>query len=287
MTLRPVFAALLTAAICLPAVVGAQATSGQKIQVKPGDLILVENADRVRVVRRREAQLRAIYNAQQRWLVLLVDYASPGADPDGQVDASYRYEDVTGDWPLGERWDGRAVIDDYSIAGEAGLYGIGFSSPGGLIQVLGPPEGTVFRDPSAVAALVFRRTGRGRPGLSFDLAEQEQVRLFTAAVRATTPYPQPSAPIRVGGNIKTPAKIHDVRPVYPDEALKARITGMVILEAIIGVDGTVTEARVVRSIPELDAAAVDAVKQWRFVPTLLNGAPVPVIMTVTVNFTLQ
>ncbi len=60
-----------------------------------------------------------------------------------------------------------------------------------------------------------------------------------------------------------------------------------ILEATIGTDGTVKDLKVLRSIPLLDAAAIDAVKQWQYTPTTLNGVPVPVIMTVTVNFTLQ
>jgi periplasmic protein TonB len=78
-----------------------------------------------------------------------------------------------------------------------------------------------------------------------------------------------------------------VNPVYPPIAQSARVQGVVIVEAIIGPDGRVTEAKVLRSIPLLDAAALDAVKQWVYTPTLLNGVPVPVIMTVTVNFTLQ
>ena len=90
--------------------------------------------------------------------------------------------------------------------------------------------------------------------------------------------------IRVGGNIKTPTKIRDVRPAYPPIAQAAGVAGVVIIEARIGTDGSVEEARVLRSIPLLDQAAVDAVMQWRFVPTLLNGQAVPVIMTVTVNF---
>lgn len=93
--------------------------------------------------------------------------------------------------------------------------------------------------------------------------------------------------VRVGGNIKPPTKIHDVRPVYPDIALAARVSGVVILETLIGPDGSVHDARVLRSIPLLDQAALDAVMQWRFTPTLLNGQPVPVIMTVTVNFTVE
>ena len=95
------------------------------------------------------------------------------------------------------------------------------------------------------------------------------------------------APVRVGGNIKTPAKILNVSPVYPPEAQAAGISGVVILEAVIDTQGSVRNTKVLRSIPALDQAALDAVKEWRFQPTLLNGAPVPVIMTVTVNFTVQ
>jgi protein TonB len=101
------------------------------------------------------------------------------------------------------------------------------------------------------------------------------------------PPPPPSQPVRVGGNIKTPNKLKHVNPVYPPIAQSARVQGVVIVEATIGADGSVQNARVLRSIPLLDAAALDAVKQWQFTPTLLNGVPVPVIMTVTVQFTLQ
>ena len=101
------------------------------------------------------------------------------------------------------------------------------------------------------------------------------------------PPPPPAAPVRVGGNIKPPTKIKDVAPVYPPIAQSARVQGVVIIEATIGPNGQVQDARVLRSIPLLDQAALDAVKQWEFTPTLLNGVPVPVIMTVTVQFTLS
>jgi periplasmic protein TonB len=93
--------------------------------------------------------------------------------------------------------------------------------------------------------------------------------------------------VRVGGNIKPPTKVKDVKPEYPAIARSARVQGVVIIEAVIGPNGNVEETKVLRSIPLLDAAALDAVKQWTFTPTLLNGVPVPVIMTVTVNFALQ
>jgi TonB family protein len=93
--------------------------------------------------------------------------------------------------------------------------------------------------------------------------------------------------LRVGGNIKAPAKVKDVRPVYPPIAREAGVSGVVIIEVRVGTDGRIEDGHVLKSIPLLDEAALDAVKQWEFVPTLLNGAPVPIIMTVTVNFYLD
>ncbi len=101
------------------------------------------------------------------------------------------------------------------------------------------------------------------------------------------PAPPPGGAVRVGGNIAQPQKIKDVRPQYPPEAQQARIQGVVILEVVVGADGKVTSANVLRSIPMLDQAAIDAVRQWEFTPTILNGVAVPVIMTVTVDFNLQ
>ena len=101
------------------------------------------------------------------------------------------------------------------------------------------------------------------------------------------PPPPPPAPVRVGGNIRAPQKTRNVNPVYPQIAQSARVQGVVIIEATIGPSGKVQDARVLRSIPLLDQAALDAVRQWEYSPTLLNGVPVPVIMSVTVNFTLQ
>lgn len=101
------------------------------------------------------------------------------------------------------------------------------------------------------------------------------------------PAPTVVTPVRPGGKVKYPEKIRDVRPVYPQIAIAAKVEGTVIIEAVIGVDGRVKDARVLRSIPLLDRAALDAVNQWLFSPTLLNEVPVPVIITVTVAFKLQ
>jgi len=93
------------------------------------------------------------------------------------------------------------------------------------------------------------------------------------------------APVRIGGKIQAPLKIKNVEPVYPATAQSARVAGVVTIEATIGPDGKVIDAKVVRSIPLLDQAALDAVRQWEYRPTLLNGVPVPVLVTVTINFT--
>jgi TonB family protein len=93
------------------------------------------------------------------------------------------------------------------------------------------------------------------------------------------------AAVRIGGRIKVPTKIKDVKPVYPAIAQSARVAGVVTIEATIGPDGKVIDAKVVRSIPLLDQAALDAVRQWEYTPTLLNGVPVSVLVTVTINFT--
>ena len=94
-----------------------------------------------------------------------------------------------------------------------------------------------------------------------------------------------AAAVRVGGPIKPPIKISDVKPVYPALAQSARVSGTVVIEATIDTNGSVIDATVVKSVPLLDQAALDAVRQWVYMPTLLNGVAVPVLMTVTVNFT--
>ena len=99
--------------------------------------------------------------------------------------------------------------------------------------------------------------------------------------------PNGVSPLRLGGDIHVPTKLKDVPAAYPPGAREAGVQGVVILEAVIDESGNVSTARVLRSIPLLDQAAIDAVRQWQFTPTLLNGAPVPVVMTVTINFTLR
>jgi protein TonB len=96
-----------------------------------------------------------------------------------------------------------------------------------------------------------------------------------------------TGPLRVGGGIKPPRKIRDVKPVYPTGVLADQLRGTVIIEATIGTDGKVRSAKVLHSVPALDHAALEAVRQWEYTPSLLDGLPVAVVFTVIVNFIIQ
>ncbi len=92
-------------------------------------------------------------------------------------------------------------------------------------------------------------------------------------------------PLRVS-RVTAPRKRHHVNPSYPTLAAQARVQGTVELEATIDESGNVVDLRVLRSIPLLDAAALEAVRLWKYDPTLLNGSPVPILMSVSVRFEL-
>ena len=101
------------------------------------------------------------------------------------------------------------------------------------------------------------------------------------------PPPAPPAPVRTGGQIQAPALVKRVRPIYPPIAVDAQVQGVVILEATVGRDGRVEDVAVLRSIPLLDKAAIDAVRQWVYAPLLLNGQAERFVLTVTVSFSLS
>ena len=102
------------------------------------------------------------------------------------------------------------------------------------------------------------------------------------------PPPAPKRPVRVGGQIRTPALVHRVEPIYPDVAAAAHITGLVILEAQVGTDGCVESVTVLRSRHRLlDEAAIDALKQWQYSPLVLNGIATSFVLTVTFTFSAR
>ncbi len=108
-----------------------------------------------------------------------------------------------------------------------------------------------------------------------------------AVAPAPTTNPDATGAYRIGNGLMPPKKMKDVPPAYPAAAQEARVQGVVIMEARVDEQGNVSDVRVLRSIPLLDEAAVDAVKQWQYTPTLMNGVAVPIMMTVTVSFTLR
>ena len=102
------------------------------------------------------------------------------------------------------------------------------------------------------------------------------------------PPPAPKGPVRIGGQIQAPALVKRVEPSYPPIAVSAHLEGVVILEAIVGRDGTVDEVKVLRSVhPLLDREAELALKQWRYSPLVLNGIAERFVLTVTLSFHLQ
>jgi protein TonB len=105
-------------------------------------------------------------------------------------------------------------------------------------------------------------------------------------VLATPPQPIPAKRTRVAARVAEANLIPDVPPQYPPDAGRARIEGTVVLMAMIGKDGTVKDVRVESGLPILAQAAIDAVKQWRYKPYLMNGQPVEVDSRITINFTL-
>jgi TonB family protein len=306
---RPFLAAsvLLFAASQVPAAERPQtrppAPVGQDIVAKDGDRVILEEDARVQVVRRRAATVRTIFNQAQRLLIVLIDYPpAPGAMPDGTVDSMVSYFDIDGTWPLGARWEGATTVEEYSTAAGPFARGVGLTTPAGVVQLF--PDSSPFeplpRDPSAIAALSFRGSNGGGGNLSFDQAERQQLAQAAglAGTRGgsagaaggfvtgstTSRGPAQGGMNVVGGVRGAPQKIRDVEPIYPDEARRANVRGVVIVEITVGVDGSVMDARIVRSIPLLDAAALDAVRLWQYEPVRDHGIPVPVIMTVSVPF---
>jgi TonB family protein len=112
--------------------------------------------------------------------------------------------------------------------------------------------------------------------------------LLASMSLAQTPPAAEGPPYRVGGNILRPEKISGASPTYTKEARKARVTGAVVLDALIDEKGNVTDVKILQGLMSgLDESTVEAVKNWKFRPATLDGRPVPVYYTLTVNFTTE
>jgi TonB family protein len=162
--------------------------------------------------------------------------------------------------------------------------GVSGGVPGGVVRREGGvPGGVVRREMEFVPA-----PGQGAPPPP--PPPPPPTEMATIAYPQSVPIPEfvdGVRPVRVGGGIKPPVKVRDVKPFYPPIAQSARIQGVVIIQAVIDTAGNVASATVLRGQPLLDEAALQAVGQWQFQPTVLNNVPTPVVMTVTVNFAMQ
>jgi TonB family protein len=118
----------------------------------------------------------------------------------------------------------------------------------------------------------------------FELKDEDKK---AAAEKAGTKGEEEKGAVRATGEINPPRLIKRVDPVYPEEARKAGIQGIVILEAMTDAKGNIVRVKVLNSIPELDQAAVDALKQWKYEPMIIDGKPTGVVFTVTVRFALH
>ena len=169
-------------------------------------------------------------------------------------------------------------------------------------DVLGMSATSAFAQAQQAAA-----SGRGEPPVS--VASDREVLAFVRLKPGAIGYVSASAPVQgvkvlavgkagergtetaleplpVGGVVKAPVKIVDVRPIYPALAKQTRAHGMVEIDIVVGPEGDVAQARVTKSVPLLDRAALDAVKKWKYAPTIVNGVAVPVKLSVGLSFAM-
>jgi len=150
-----------------------------------------------------------------------------------------------------------------------------------------PPVAAPIEAPPTIAAETGREAevwNKVEPG--FEKGVEGGVAGTTGAAIDLAPPAPPAAPVRIGGSISAPKLVKRVEPDYPAAAQTAQIQGIVILEATVDEQGTVDKVKVLRSNSLLDAAAMTAVKQWKYAPLLLNGKATPFVLTVTVSFDL-
>ena len=191
--------------------------------------------------------------------------------------------------PTTEVDSAKAAVDK-AVSGGAGQYAAGSlkaaeDARAALDAELKAQDSKWMKSYDKTKDLAAAATSAGNKAAADALAGKEKADGLVAKQRVEAARAKAkAAAVKVGGQVKSPTKIKDVTPVYPQIAKSARVSGAVVIEATIGADGKVIDTRIVRSVPLLDEAAVDAVRQWEYTPALLNGAPVPVLLTVTVNF---
>jgi TonB family protein len=194
-------------------------------------------------------------------------------------------------------------IKEITTSNAAGEYSFRSLEPGSYLVEVRHPGFRLYRTPGTVVAA----DGKATLDVTLEVGEiSETVEVvghspIDSASAARTEFFRPDLPlkspvaaaerrlprrIRVGGNVQPTRLIHQIKPVFPEQLQQAGIEGTVLLESVILRDGSLGEVRAVNKLvhPELVQAALDAVKEWRYEPTLLNGEPVEVLTNITVHF---
>ncbi len=168
--------------------------------------------------------------------------------------------------------------------------------PSGFVQPIHIPEGVLPAAPEPMPNDFPSGFTSGIPSASFGYSSEgisgSSLGSVLTGAAAPEPLPPPPRPVqkpvvRRGGEVQQSKLIRRVEPVYPRLAIQARVSGTVILDVKVDEEGNVESIRVLQGHPLLIEAAKDAVAQWKYSPTILNGEPVPVIATVTVIFNLR
>ncbi len=304
-------AALLTAA--LPSPSAAQLppieTSGRIIEAVDGDVVVINSTDSVMIVRRLRGLGRFVLAPDASRLLLVMDTAEMGIAQGAKRFYSWHLTNA-GAWPLDRRWEGMLTVDTFQP-------GTGPRIPTG--QMVHTDQGAIFIGrtngftlaPTPLVVLDVDRAGSSHASGTLDEIEQRWLAggddaITRGSVARLSMTAQPSGPprmatfpsrdaqhspdgthagpYRVGGAIAPPRLTRRVEAVTPQAAREAGISGVVILELVVGPDGKVADARILRSIAPLDEAALAAVRQWEYEPTIVEGTPATVILTATVAF---
>jgi periplasmic protein TonB len=271
--------------VILGSLMTAETAAGQEgriIDARDGDTVIVRENMRVRVVKRTSGIVRIAVNQPRGFIVVMLDKGG-----DGRADWVYRFN-LDQPYPLEAPWEGAADVDEYHEPGRPSG-SIAVVTPQGVIQFIsgapGPPGPHAV--PNALAIIRSQSTTGGVVSDAFDVVEpywlegreneyrpgggqRPNVR-SSLSMKAVTRLPDGSLPPEA---FVAPRRIHRVDPTVPEVARAANVSGVVIVDITVAADGTVTKARIRRSIPLLDEAALTAVRQWRYEPARRHGQPV-------------
>jgi TonB family protein len=296
----------------------------RRIIVKEGDTLIVGSGVTARIVRSRAGEVRLALSADGKELVMTVDDSARGG-PDGLVDRVYRFQ-LQQEFPSDLLWRGPATIEEIDTitdgdVGRAG--GPTLITPNGRIKFSAWPADeeasvTTIRTGGAQIRGLSEHYGGSR---AFDEVEHAWLNHLEDSLSRVRTSLEMSVGPQAGGVVVTreppdvpagrapaadtrvvaraqelrgnprftlPRVLTERKPQYTPGAMRRKVQGIVELEATVGIDGAVADVKVTRPLdPDLDRAAMEAARGWRFTPATLDGAPIPVVVTIEMTFTLK